>query len=253
MPQCLNISASMSCGDGDNRPARILANTGQPMRLAGWSLPVVIDLSGVSDAPGGVVIAVDHRVGDVMGVIGRVTGRESGNDGLWLVGEILADTDEARHVVGMSRAGHKWQASVGLSVLATERVAAGSMSSVNDREYSGPIEIARASVLREVSIVVHGADQNTSAIIGRECELNENELAAQAAAEQARVNSARESAAAEVERIAAVRTLASSQPEIAARAIREGWTAERTVFVSTAQQSRRLESGRLLRLQRIGG
>jgi phage head maturation protease len=159
----------LQAADGDAAAGpkrfRIVAYTGSPIRQ-GWSRePVVIDVAGMKlpkSVP--VVIGHDYSLGSILG-----QGVPSVVDGqLVLEGEILADTETARHVVGLAERGYEWQASVGADVRRHQKVDADAATTVNGQTLVGPVRIVKASALREVSFVTLGADAETSVAIAAE-------------------------------------------------------------------------------------
>jgi len=229
------IDLSAAAGDADH-PAplprfRMVAYTGDTMRIAGWRHPVVIDLAGLSVPSQNRPIRFGH---DAQAGVGHTDA--IGVDGGQLVasGVISRDTAAAKEVVASSRNGFPWQASVGASVDEFEFVRANQSVTVNGREFTGPVNVVRRSTLGEISFVDLGADGRTSATI-----------AASAGSDPAVGNDAhqtdpdtsagpdvvaqmRAEAAAETERISAVRRIcAGEHRDLEARAIREGWDATR--------------------------
>ncbi|MCS7046957.1 MAG: DUF2190 family protein, partial [Gemmataceae bacterium] len=111
-----------------------------------------------------------------------------------------------------------------------EFVAEGKTSQANGREFAGPVNIVRRATLGEISFVVLGADENTSAQIAAVQEESPVDTPAHAApSPESHVAAIRAAAAAEVERIATIRKLCAGQhAEIEAQAIAEGWDPTRT-------------------------
>jgi phage major head subunit gpT-like protein len=134
--------------------------TGGAMTLAGWDLPVVIDLAGLK--PGNVLVAnLDHdqtkRVGNFSAV----------NDGKSLVaiGKATAATAARDEVVNSAQAGYQWQASLEVNPTKVETLAKGKTATVNGQVVTGPAYITRTGTLKGFGFVSHGADDNTTATI----------------------------------------------------------------------------------------
>lgn len=222
------------------------------MQLAGWRHPVVVDLAGLQIPSPRRPIRLGHDAALGVGHTESVT-VEDGK--LVARGVVSRDTAAAREVVVSSKNGFPWQASIGASVIEHEFVREGASVIVNGREVSGPVNVVRRAVLGEISFVDLGADGATSAAItaiqpfagvpmpdtapaaSQPATASTAPVApaVQAAADpaasveaSATIDQMRAQAAAETERIAAVRDLAQDHPEIAAKAIREGWTKEKT-------------------------
>jgi len=156
---------------------RIVAYTGAPIRQ-GWSKePVVIDLAGMQlpeTVP--VVMGHDYALGSILG-----QGRPQVVDGQLIVeGEIMAETDAARQVMGLAAAGYQWQASVGADVTRAVRFAADQATTANGQTITGPVRVVRASTLRETSFVTLGADRSTAVSIAAEDAAEESTMAADA-------------------------------------------------------------------------
>jgi hypothetical protein len=169
----LNADLRIEAADAGAAPTfELVAYTGAAIRQ-GWSRsPLVVDLAGMDTAKASIPILWSHeRTLDA--VIGKST--EILNDGETLIirGELLTDGDIAQKVARLARAGIPMQASIGADAANIENVNAGGNVTVNGREFAGPVSVVRASDLRETSIVLFGADANTSAAIAAEA--NEDE------------------------------------------------------------------------------
>ena len=145
----------------------LVAYTGAAIRQ-GWSRnPLVVDLQGMNTAKASIPILWAHER-SLDAVIGRST--EIVNDGSQLVirGELLAEGEIPEKIARLARAGIPLQASIGADAGNIENVNSGGVVTVNGREFAGPVSVVRASDLRETSVVLFGADANTSAAIAAE-------------------------------------------------------------------------------------
>jgi hypothetical protein len=250
---CLTATARIdveAAGDGAGNALprfQMLAYTGNPMRIAGWKHAVIIDLAGLSIPAQSRPIRFGH---DPLAGVGHTDSIRIEQGQLLASGVVSRDTAAAREVVTSSKNGFPWQASVGASVDEFEFVKEHQQVTVNGRQYSGPLNVVRKSTLGEISFVDLGADGATSASVaaianpeaGTET-VNDNELTTQdnapATAPPATppangtaanpVQDIRAQAAAEVERIAGIRRIcAGKNAALEARAIRDGWDAQRT-------------------------
>jgi hypothetical protein len=249
---CLTATARIdveAAGDGTGNALprfQMLAYTGGPMRIAGWKHPVIIDLAGLSIPAQSRPIRFGH---DPLAGVGHTDSIRIEQGQLLASGVVSRDTAAAREVVTSSKNGFPWQASVGASVDEFEFVKEHQQVTVNGRQYSGPLNVVRKSTLGEISFVDLGADGATSASVaaianpeaGTEI-VNDNEPTtdgnapatppATPAANGTAANPVqdiRAQAAAEVERIAAIRRIcAGKNAALEARAIRDGWDAQRT-------------------------
>ena len=149
-----------------------VAYSGGKMRLFGWSHPVVVDLSGMTN-PESVPLLANHenytlsRVGVIAASV--VDGH------LEISGEIVAEGDLADNIVAQGKAGADWQLSIGAEVVAAELVEEGKRT-VNGIEHDAPFYHVTKSTLREVSVVAVGADQATHMKVTAKLELKGNSI-----------------------------------------------------------------------------
>ena len=246
----------------DGKPAGLprfsmVAYTGAPMRLFGWRYPVVVDLVGMQIPSQRRPIRLSH---DAAQGVGHTDAIRAEGGQLTANGVVSRDTAAAKEVVASSRNGFPWQASIGASVEEAEFVKDGQKVVVNGREWAGPLNVVRRSVLGEISFVDLGADGETSARVAAErvgkthsnkeetmepVEGKDGAAAVEEVAPKTEPKSEtapkteppapdpaagiRAGAAAEVERIASIRKVCGSKhPELEAKAIREGWDATRS-------------------------
>jgi len=140
----------------------MVAYTGGPMRIAGWRCPVIVDLAGLAIPNQSRPIRFGH---DANSGVGHTDSIRIAGGQLIAAGVISRDTGAAREVVASSKNGFPWQASIGASVEQHEFVKEGKSVLVNGREFAGPVNVVRRSVLGEISFVDLGADGNTSASV----------------------------------------------------------------------------------------
>ena len=262
----LSIESAASADQPRNRRFTMLAYSGGAMRIAGFSYPVIVDLSGLDLSRASWPIFVGHNqdIDDLLGQTDRV---EVVGSSLIASGEVIGTSPRVQRVVEAHDRGFRWQASIGAAVLAREFVPEGRSINVNGSAFNGPVLVARRAELGEISFVFVGADRNTSATIAANQAVKENSVmdenmstnqADQAATDGAAVAQAttgtdagapaiqaaasgsdgipvdpvtdmRARAAAEQLRIAAVRKVCGDKHcEIAAKAISEGWDVTRT-------------------------
>lgn len=157
----LNIQAA--AGEGKLPTFDIDAYSGAPIKQWWSNVPMVVDLARL-EADQSLPILYGHDSFDPDAVLGQSTRLTNSGTSLSLAGDLYGEGPIAEKVLARSRKGHKWQASIGADVISTTLVEAGQKVSVNGREFVGPIRIVQAR-LREVSIVVLGADAATSAAI----------------------------------------------------------------------------------------
>lgn len=118
--------------------------------------PVVVDLAGMSIAPQ-IALMYDHEY-EVDARIGEAQVVNTGTE-LKASGKIINSGMGAIIV----EAGRKipWQLSIGARNLAYREIQAEETVNVNGRELTGPLLVVTKSMLREISVVAIGADENT--------------------------------------------------------------------------------------------
>lgn len=122
-----------------------------------WSgVPVVVDLAGMSIAPQ-VTLMYDHEY-EVEARIGEAQVTNTGTE-IKASGKIINAGIGAMIV----ETGRKipWQLSIGARNLAYREIPEETTINVNGREFTGPLLIVTKSLLREISVVALGADENT--------------------------------------------------------------------------------------------
>jgi hypothetical protein len=143
--------------------------TGRAIRQ-GWSrLPLVVDLAGM-DTSNTIAVMLNHKY-DLDNAVGQAANVINSGTNLRVAGEVIGEGPEVAKALNLARKGWRFQASIGADVGRIENVAAGESVEVNGRQFSGPVSVVRASTLREVSIVLFGADAATSAAIAAEANI----------------------------------------------------------------------------------
>ena len=215
------------------------AYTGGPMQLAGWRYPVVVDLAGLQ-ATAKPKVFLEH---DRTARVGHIDNVQITQSTLGVTGVVSASGKAAQEVLADAANGFPWQASIGARAVEVQWVPEGKTAQANGQTFSGPINIARQSILGEVSFVALGADDSTSALIAANKESNMT-TAPGTAETPVSVNgsdttpnhavaseSIRAAAAAEMKRIAAIQKICGTSgkhADIAAKAVEEGWSQEKT-------------------------
>lgn len=161
----VEIEAALPEGEPQRqRRFQMVAYTGGPMMLTGWRYPVVVDLNGLDVGKQRRPILLDHTR-DVDFVMGQTDQIVPANNQLLVTGQILGDSPKAKQVIALNDKGFSWQASIGAKANQVEFVPEGRSVEVNGREVAGPVNVARRASLGEISFVVLGADENTTAQI----------------------------------------------------------------------------------------
>lgn len=159
----MSAPVTIEASEGENsEPASFSSTfyTGGALSIAGWELPVVVDLAGL-EVSNVLVANLDHdqtkRVGNFQVI----------NDGRSLVanGKATAATAARDEVVNSARAGYQWQSSLEVNPKKVEQLAKGKTATVNGQQFEGPLYITRIGTLKGFGFVSHGADDNTTATI----------------------------------------------------------------------------------------
>lgn len=189
--QAHSVEITAAGGSSPSQPkASILAYSGGLMRVPGWGV-LAIDLAGLDLKGSQVAILSDHDA-SLGGVLGQ--GSAQVVDGRLLVaGTISATTEAAKRVIDLAKSGFAFQASVGIEPLKHETVPAGRKMTINGQTILSPdggFTLISQSRLREVSVVVLGADPETTVKIAasaKECRMTQDEVQAAIKAERERV------------------------------------------------------------------
>lgn len=222
---------------------RALAYSGAPIRQPWTDAAVVVDLSAFQPPDQPIPVRLAHR--DDAG-LGHTTRLWVDDEGLHAEGLLSRATEAARDVAESARRGFPWRVSIGAAIHAIEHLPLDQTAQVNGRIIRGPAEIVRKWTLNEISFVDLPADPETHADIAAKgaprmtADPNPNthdappappaQTPAQQSAPTDPAALIRAQAAEETQRIAEIRRIAAEQPDIATRAIREGWDVGRTAL-----------------------
>ncbi len=160
MSAVIQIKAAAAPAEGETAPTRasftIDAYSGDPINC-GFYAPIIVDLTGLKAGRAKLPILLDHE-NSVECVFGQTDKIEITAAGVKVTGTVTSDSDEAAQVVANAKNGFEWQASIGASIDVREILESGAKATVNGREISGPVIIARKATLKEISICAIGAD-----------------------------------------------------------------------------------------------
>lgn len=248
--QCEALEAENESGGAQSLPMfHIVANTGARMSM--WFGDVVLDMNGVQFKSDPIPILFGHDTHNPEYGIGHSVNCTVQNGNILIDGVVSRDTQCAKEFVESSKRGFPWEASVGARMLSRKEIQKGETAVVNGRLEEGPLTIATASEIWEVSVVTFGADRNTSTKVTAESNFNSNDIVGQNMDEQkipqneeglnatasqpenpvditAELEALREKSAKEFERIAQIKARATDSDELlVAQAIREGWTPDK--------------------------
>ncbi len=155
------VEAADSEGKSEGPKAfKMVAYTGEPVRQWWLDEPVVVDLQGMQIDKKSRPMLRDHRTDQIVGHSTKIenTGKE-----LLIEGIVSSATEHGREVRDLAKDKFPWQASIGAPIRKLEFIGEGTTVVVNGREFTGPIYVARQTILKETSFVALGADDNTSA------------------------------------------------------------------------------------------
>ena len=171
VPKAFAIEAEFSLSAAAEPSAtpsfEMVAYTGAAIRQSWSRNPLVVDLAGMSVTRQAIPILWGHDA-NIDSVLGQSASISTDGQQLIVAGELIGDGETAQKVLSLARRGMKFQASIGADTGRIENIAPGETVTVNGRDFQGPISVVRGSALREVSIVLMGADPQTSAAIAAE-------------------------------------------------------------------------------------
>ena len=221
--------------DGNKRMSIVAYNGG--LMKVNWGLPVGIELSGLKwREDNAVPILCQHKTYSIDAICGQATKVSHDGKTLLIDADFMPVSQDAKKVYELAKAGFKFQASVGVSAEDVLYVGEKESAMLNGAEVKGEGYIVRAGTLNEVSIVPLGADGTTQTAIAAAAntETKEGKMPDDKkkqpvqAAEQpdtATVEAAAQTA--ERERVASVIAACKGHEDIMAKAVNEGWTAEK--------------------------
>lgn len=160
-PLELEAAAEGDAAAGKPKRFSMTAYTGAAMRV-GYGWPVVVDLAGIRVPNQATPIFRNH---DADRIVGHTTKVDVTAQRIKVAGEMSGDPDQVDPIVASAGRGFPWQASIGASVERMEYVDRDETVKVNGRTFTGPVYVARASTLGEISFVPLGADSATSASV----------------------------------------------------------------------------------------
>lgn len=242
-------------GDGadanGNKKMTITAYNGGLMNV-GWSFPVGIDLAGLKWRDDcAIPIMCLHQIHTIDAICGQATKIAHNGKTLTIDADFMPVSEEAKKVHELAKAGFRFQASVGVSPSDVLYVGKKESYNLNGAEVKGECYIVRAGTLNEVSIVPLGADGSTQTAIaaaantGKEGAMPEKKnttVEAENPADTATVEAAQ---TAERERVASVIAACKGHDDIMAKAVKEGWTAEKAELACLKAEKAAAEQARV--------
>lgn len=168
----LKIAADAE-GKGPARFEMAPAYSGGLLNLANYPLPVVVDLAG-AEFHRSVIADLFHESRQI---VGHVT--EKVNDGkqISFSGVISATGPAADQVLASHANGFPWEGSIEARRVQMESVPAGRKVTVNQQQFTGPILVARKSLITRVTFTPQGADPGNHVRIAAEAAASTKEYA----------------------------------------------------------------------------
>jgi hypothetical protein len=148
----------------DKGPAKfnVTAYTGGELRLKAYApYPLVVDLQGMTTKQT-IPALLEHKGDDR---VGHTTAISITANQITASGIISGAGPAANEVRESGLQGFPWQISIGADPQKNEFIPEGRMVQVNGKTFSGPLVVARKTVLSELTFTTRGADENTSARI----------------------------------------------------------------------------------------
>lgn len=235
-----------------NKKMTITAYNGGLMNVA-WGYPVGIELSGLKWRDDNAVpILCQHKTYSIDAICGQATKVSHDGRTLTIDADFMPVSQDAKKVHELAKAGFKFQASVGVSAKDVIFIDAKQSYKLNGEEVKGECYIVRAGTLNEVSIVPLGADGSTQTAIAAAANTNKegvmpedkNKKPVEAAkpTDTATVEAAQ---AAERERAASLIAACKGHEDIMAKAVKEGWTAEKAELECLKAEKAAAEKARI--------
>lgn len=158
---CGDVEILAAASEKGPRSFKVKAYTGGELNVAGYYLPVVVDLAGLT--PGKSVVANLHH--DRTMIVGHAT--ETINDGkrLDLRGVVSGTGPGAQEFLANHDNGFPWQASIEALPTKLIEILDGKTVEANGRTFTGPLYLAKKSKLHGVAFVPRGADENTTVTV----------------------------------------------------------------------------------------
>lgn len=179
----------LMAGEGKSKEPSLylVANTGKPMDLNGFDYPVIIDMKGAYFDQGVTPIIVDHetskRFGHTTDQIVVAHGKTGNIAGRTVKGPLIAarairssQQKGARSIMADAKTKFPFQTSVGAKIQEGYILEEGDTAEVNGRTWSGPLVVSEKTRIREISITVLGADNETSAVVAAKSKEKEDDM-----------------------------------------------------------------------------
>ena len=159
-------AAAGDTGSGDEPKLprfRMRAYNGGRLRIRGFGMPVVVDLSSTRLLNKSIAILQHH---DSSRIVGHSDNVEINTASITATGVISGVGEAANEVRQTSANKFPWNTSIGAQPGSLERIERGKTVVVNGRKFAGPVIVARNNVLGEISFVpLQGDVSSTPAVV----------------------------------------------------------------------------------------
>lgn len=165
-------------GGGKSDDFLLRAYTGKPVDVDGFEHPVIVDLNGAEFDKRTTPVLADHKVTNRIGhtleqaIIPAgskraIGGKAFAGPSIMATGTRSSNMEIAKGMVADAKSGFPFQVSIGARIKKGYYVEESDTANVNGRVWDGPLIVAQRSVIRELSITVLGADNDTSVIAAK--------------------------------------------------------------------------------------
>lgn len=165
----------------------MVGNTGVPMWVGGYKVPVIIDMAGAYFAKDTTPILAGHWTSNRLGKTVRQEILKTGESGVLKEKNVdgpaviceweFTNTNDGTESIREDLVnGFPFEASIGADPEVLEMVEKGTNTTVNGVEYEGPLAVARKARISEISVVVFGADRYTSTFKAQYNFMGENDM-----------------------------------------------------------------------------
>lgn len=161
-PLELEAAATDEAGQPKLPRFNMAAYNGGAMRFNWSEHPVVVDLAGMTH--GGQALPI-YRNHDSNRIVAHTDDVKLSAKQIKVTGVVSGAGADAQEIIATSKNGFPWQASIGANIQRMELIERGVKVKVNGQSFVGPLYVARATSLEEISFVPRGADTTSSAAI----------------------------------------------------------------------------------------
>lgn len=236
----VTITAAANDGEGEgkdnaggNKKMTINAYNGGLIDV-GWGRQVGIEVAGVKwRSDNAVPILCQHDAWSIDAICGQAKKIKCEGASIDVEADFMPVSDTAKKIHELTKAGFKFQASVGVTAEDVLFIGEDEHYELNGSEVEGPCYIVRAGVLNEVSIVPLGADGSTATAIaaashkGKEATIMAEVKKEVEAAKPVETVTVEAALKAERDRVASISKVCEGHADIMAQAVEAGWTAEK--------------------------